>query len=96
MGIPRFIGHDPDVLAPDAITTVIFFKNDLFLQEHDQLSRLCMSLIELLRVMEFVYILPSATGEGFHKGRESRIIKYALPVEGISEVAKGLIPGIRG
>ena len=34
-----------------------------------------MSLIEIFRVVQFVYILPSAAGEGFHIGREADVFE---------------------
>src|SRR5580658_10894947 len=55
-----------------------------------------MFLIELLSVVEFIYILPAAAGEGLHIGGEADIAEDAIPVQGVGEVGEGFAAGVRG
>jgi hypothetical protein len=92
--VTRFIGHDTDVFAADTVAAVVFAEDDLFLQHHDELTGLCVLLVELFGVVELVDVLPAATGEGLHVGGESDIAENALPVQWIGEIGEGLVAGV--
>src|SRR5579863_2647509 len=55
-----------------------------------------MFLIELLSVVELIYILPAAAGEGLHVGGEADIAEDAVPVQGVGEVGEGFAAGVGG
>src|SRR5688572_25643028 len=50
-----------------------------------------MLLKKIIHMMQFVYILPSSTGEGLHISWETNIIKNAFPIQWISEIAERIL-----
>src|SRR5687768_9130694 len=94
MRVSWFVGHDPHIFSTDTITTIVFGKYDLFLQQHNQLAGFTVLMKKFFRIVEFIDMFPSATGEWFHVRRETDVIKYMIPVERINKVTERIIRSV--
>jgi hypothetical protein len=81
MRIAGLVWHDAYMLAANTITTIVFIKNDFFLEQHYQLTRFCMFIKKIFFIMKFIDTFPSTACKRFHISREANIFKYRIPVK---------------
>ena len=87
-GIARLVRHDPHVALVDAVAAVVLLELHLLLQHHHELTRLGVSLEELVRVFQLVDVLPPAACERLEVRREADVIEDCAPIHREREVAE--------
>src|SRR6266496_6846391 len=93
--MPRLIRHDSDVALIDCVAAKIHVELNFLLQHHHKLSGVVVSAEKFLAIVQSIDVLPAATNERFEERRPANVIENRFPIEGVAEIAKGFVVGVR-